>query len=409
MKTIFALAVGLVSAASIASGQMSIRRTPGAIIVGSSAGAGWRLKLDLKQGGVATDFQVPASGPNLTYGRGWWTGLFNVYVGGGKPAPSGAAEPGEIERLQLKGNGRVDMARVLASSPTRIVVEVNGHACGWGNYGRTGETVIEYRHRFLFEPRQIGFHGEVTWVCGHGTKPDDLELEDNFAPHAVQWPIRLVGADGRARDLEVAGSDGEAFPPGVGYPATAQIWFRGGACILLRTEEVPPEWRAHPWLLYERPWQRSWKQVFGFAGEADLPPARRWYPAHTPLRYGYSIRIPSSAPAGAPPEVHIVSPVRGSDFFKDPDIDVYSALRYSVGETVRLAAVAQDANGCCLPSSAFHWSINWGANHRAATGAGSQIFFTLPRSKAKFYWIEVSARDSQGSVGEDYITFKVAK
>ncbi|MGH7997291.1 MAG: hypothetical protein ACREFX_13170, partial [Opitutaceae bacterium] len=113
-----------------------------------------------------------------------------------------------------------------------------------------------------------------------------------------------------------------------------------------------------------------------------------------------------------PPEVHIVSPVRGSDFFKDERLDQYSALRFKVGDTIRFAAVAKDRKDGWLADPAFRWSINWGERgpvQCAARGTGSQMDFTVPPADVGWYWVEVSAKDSSGVTGEDYITFKVER
>ncbi|MGH7997453.1 MAG: hypothetical protein ACREFX_13990 [Opitutaceae bacterium] len=404
-KIIFALAAGL--AASAAFAQMSLRQTPDAIVVTSSGHPGYRIKLDLKQSGVATEFCIPAHGPNYIGQEGGQGGLFGLYVQGGS---KGVAPPdGDTygERTVVKGDGVLDHFSVVTQTPAEIVVALQGHASGWGTYSRTGETFIDYKSQLTFEANRIIDDGSVTWVCGHHTAPDYIDLDNMFAPYSVRWPVRLVRPDGRPQELRLADNDEIPYPAGITNPVTAQIWFHDGRCLLFRTLETPADWVSHPWLTYEHPWLTHWRLSFAFTNDPAI-----WQPTHTPVHYRYEVEIPAKAPANPPPDVYIVSPPRAANFFKDDPLDRYSGLQFKVGDVVRFAAIAKDAKGGCLPDSAFHWSINWGERvppHVAATGTGSQIFFTVPPADVGSYWIEVSARDSQGFTGEDYITFKVVR
>ncbi|MGH7997222.1 MAG: hypothetical protein ACREFX_12825, partial [Opitutaceae bacterium] len=282
---LFPLALGAF-AASVASAQMTVRRTAKAIVVSSSGRPGYRLKLDLTQGGVATQFRIPADGPDVTSDQAGWSGLFGLYVQGGTDGPPPGADA-YGERTLVKGDGVLDSARVAVRTPGRIVVDLAGHASGWGTYGRSGERFIDYRNRLTFEADRIVSNGEVTWVCGHDTVPNVIAPVGLFAPNLVQWPIRLIGPDGASHEIPLALDDEAPFPRGLTYPVTAEIWLRGGRCLLIRSLRVPHDWVRHPWLDYERPWLTHWRQSFAFTNN----PADRG-PVGKPIRYSYEIEIP---------------------------------------------------------------------------------------------------------------------
>ena len=60
--------------------QLALDEGSGRMAVTSSSGPGWRISLDLAQGGVATELRIPADGPNLAAPDGGFAGLFNLFA-----------------------------------------------------------------------------------------------------------------------------------------------------------------------------------------------------------------------------------------------------------------------------------------------------------------------------------------
>ena len=104
---------------------MTLERGEGALVIASTA-PDWRIKLDLKQGGVATELNIPAQGPNLAGVRGGFSGLFNLFAIEYEKGNPRYGEEGIAAKTLIKNHGIADASRVLSEGPGEVVVEVRG-------------------------------------------------------------------------------------------------------------------------------------------------------------------------------------------------------------------------------------------------------------------------------------------
>jgi len=400
-----ALLVGA-SAQTIAAGEtksgMRLTRTEKLVRVTCSREPAWEMELNTEEGGVATVFRLPANGENLVFDSGRFSGLFNLFACDlQKGHPAAAADGGMVKTL-IKGTRPVDRVEVLREDDEEVAVEVRGKTMGWRLIGPAGEPVLQYRQRYTFRPRAIEVDGEIIWIYGHNTKPALLEMVAYFAPGAVSWPVRLVAERGKTAELALAGSGGLRMPDGFSHPVAAEVWLRNGRRLRFRSIESPI-WNDCRWLIYERPWQTEWAQVFGFKAASDY--CGTHFPGGEPIRSRYVMEIPGES-VRRPPQARITAPARRQDA-KDPD-GLYSGLFFRPGETVRFEATAVDADGRKLPTNAFHWEI-YKRGVLQKSGAGMRMEFTVPEADDKESSVRLSVTDATGLTGEDYITFGVRK
>jgi len=401
LRTFLLLAlIAAAGASATAFAQLTIQETPEAIVVSHAARPAWRIKLDLKQGGVATALHL-SGGPNLVADNGGFTGMFNLFMNGRTGDPR---TPGQNSRALIKRGGTVESARVVERTATRITVEIKGRSTGFGRLlGPAGEKLLDYRQTLTFEPRRIVCDGELTWVYGYDTKPVEMSVMNYFVPNSVAFPVRAAGAEGKWQELPLAWSRGEAFPAGMKHPITAEVWFRSGQRVLFRSIKVPPPWRDCPWYKYENPWQTDWQPLFGFSGNTETCDTR--YPVGQPVAYTYELDIPAEQPRNTPPLVEITKPVRG--VVRDlNDVELYSGLRFRAGDVIQFEASARDKEDGALPGSGIEWTVYPKGLKPYATGTGTPFRFRVPETRDELWWVAATAKDSQGLRGIDYITFK---
>ncbi|MCX7012631.1 MAG: hypothetical protein NTW86_08720 [Candidatus Sumerlaeota bacterium] len=396
------LLLGAVWLASPAAAQMKVEETPDAITVSSSEAPTYKIKLDLKQGGVATELCLPADGPNLIYDKGGFSGMFNLFACDVLAKPPEGAKDGAVAKMLIKNMGTLESAKVVKKAPEEVVVEIKGTATGWRLLGPKGEKIADYRQTFTFAPRSVVCDGEMTWVYGHDSKPVDVSFYNYFAPDTVNWPVRIGNGKEANQDLQLISGGGAAFPEGIHNPATFEVWFRNGQRMFMRSIEVPESMRVAPWFKYEKPWQTAWTQNLGFGGNGtDGAPL---FPVGKPIAYKYKVEFPAEAPANTPPSVRITDPKRGGKPDAE-DSDVWSGLTVKLGEEIRITAKGEDKEDGAIPGASLKWECC--RNNKIPVASGSGESFTVKPTDEGFHWVKVSAKDSKGLSGEDYITFRV--
>jgi len=384
---------------------IAVRTTEQAIEVESHASRTWKIKLDLKQGGVATALHLPASAPNLIADAGGFTGLFNAFACDARPGQPGAGPDGGFAKTLLKNKSTaVSSAQVLSDSGREAVVEIRGETTGWRIAGPKDEKVLRYRQTYTFRPDRVIVDGEWRWVYGYDSSPVEMNVLTYFAEGVVNPPARILKPDGYRIPLAVQSSGGGPFPDGFNHPITVEVALKNGERLLFRSVTVPELWTNCPLFKYERPWQTQWMQQFGFSGYCK--PQR--YPANKPIAYRYELEFAGPFADNKPPLVTIISPQRRRD--KADEDGVYSGQFFKPGEVVKLVGAAKDPEDGELGPLSLYWQIYRASYIPFGAGAGQEFALRIPANMAKgtVFWVRLSGTDSKGMTSEDYVTFGVA-
>jgi len=399
--TVFII-VGLMCWVQSATAQMSVKETPADVVVSSAGSPSWSVTFDLTKGGVVTEMHL-SGGPNLIANGNSFTGLFNVFSTDHREGNPYASKSGAFLKNTIRGQGKVESAKVLERGPGRIVLELKGWNTGRFMPPPEGGKVLDFRQTFTLEPHRILCDGEIIWVYGDHTRPREVAVISYFVPDSIAFPLRFAGADGNWRDLPLTPSEGAVFPEGVKHPVTTEVFFRDGQRVLFRSEKEPAPWQACPWYKYERPWQTDWQPMFGFTAHSDIK-CDTAYTAQQPVAYRYALEIPGGHPANTPPVLRIVKPIRG--LVKDlSDVELYSGLRFKPGDVIEFEATAIDKEDGELSGSEIVWNVYPKSPTPIATGKGKIFRFKLPETKQPMWWVSAERRDSKGLLGIDYITF----
>jgi len=358
---------------------IQIRSTEQAIEVESRAAPTWKIKLDLKQGGVATELRLPASGPNLVTESGGFAGLFNMFACDARPGQPGAAPDGGFAKTLLKNKGVVTSAKVLSNTEREAVIEIRGDTTGWRITGPKEEKVLLYRQTYTFQPEKVVVDGEYTWVYGHDTKPVEIAVMTYFAPGVVNMPVRILKADGNRIPLLVTSSGGSLFPDGFKHPLALEVALRDGQRVIFRTIRVPEPWLVCPRYSLERAWQTQWAQVVSLTGQTDKCSSA--FPVRTPVAIRYEMEFAGKFPDNAPPAVTIVSPEKRKD--RGDEDGIYSGQFFKPGDLVKLAGKATDAEDGEIGPRSLYWQVYRGSYIPVGAGAGRDFSFRIPSNTAK--------------------------
>jgi CubicO group peptidase (beta-lactamase class C family) len=375
--------------AASAFAQLSVSEAPDAITVISPDIPGWSATIDLKRGGAITALHIPRNGPNLVQTD---SSFFNLF------AMTSEKIDGRTIKAWSASNGRIERPTIVRRDGL-VTVFVAGKAMS-----KRDETFFDYRHTYTFRADRVSLDGEAIWRFPK-TSMTDSSMGFDAAPDTLYQPVR-IGAGGKPpAPLELTTSGGAYFDEGIGYPMDAEFRLRNGHSFVLRAIDVPQTYRSNPRFIYEKPWQANWAGRWYWEGDADgktragAKPAQ--YVAGEPFRYQYELVIDPTRTGNTPPEVTITSPVRDSRY-------------YHVGDTVVLKGEAKDREDGPIPPDRLAWEIFGTAGRKRIlqSGSGSSIAFTIPADTPRNqdycqFAVRLSAADSKGAEGVDYLTIGV--
>jgi enterochelin esterase-like enzyme len=277
-------------------GPMAVRREGDKIVITSSAGPTWKAAVDGKHGGVITALRIPADGNNLASDDGSrFEGLCNlIYVDFQETGKDGAY----VAKGSLYYFGATERLSILEEQPDRIVVEVTGRA---GNQVTPKADVLRYRQRYTFLVDRIVCEGEVDWMFDDvtpGSRPELIQLNNVFAPGAVEGEMSVWDADTGAVPLPQTNSKGRNYPEGINYPLTVQVPLRGGHALRFHSLQMPDDLVQARFYWNEFPRQIENKRGFAFKAWEGWPGnGNVSFPNDEPIAYRYEIVFVARADA----------------------------------------------------------------------------------------------------------------
>jgi len=352
---------------------LSAAKAGDAVVVESRGSAlTYRAVVDGKHGGDISQIRLPADGQVVArevndifflgqhaedFTLRGWSGpeKFNIACA----VELVSQKPDEVVvRVNLLTTGTF---KILAKDPAEIARLRKTHP----SYK---EKTLQLKRTYTFKPDRVVVDDELLWVYPQmGIKT--FYFTAAFLPGVVQGPLRLVSGTNTTAFYQVS-SGGKKVPPGIVYPCTAENFLKNGYKVSVRATSMSFDADKSDFYFYEKSWQQDWNQLSGFMYRVGDRAAGQ------PIRTTHEVVFSKATAAEMPPVVTIHSPAWDARWMAEKG----EVARYTIGETVKLAASAVNSDGTAVPGDDIAWEIHidpwW--NTPAVTLHGANPTYTLP-------------------------------